>query len=136
MNVAGNEGDYAEQYHTGAEPRSDSGSDPGRPPQVALCVPEDGPEHPAPVEGERWQEIEKAEENVDVRQVGEDRVNRKRRARTRWYKKIRKKIPARTKLETGPARAMKNSTPGLCGSSVISETPPKMKRVMPLMGRP
>ena len=39
-------------------------------------------------------------------------------------------------LEKGPAAAMRNSVFASGGSSVISATPPKIKRVMPFIGIP
>jgi len=39
-------------------------------------------------------------------------------------------------LEAGPAMAMVNSARGSAGSSIISETPPKMNRVMLLISSP
>ena len=39
-------------------------------------------------------------------------------------------MPASTMLETGPTTATKNSSPGVIGSEVRFETPPKMKSVM------
>src|SRR3546814_20105465 len=49
---------------------------------------------------------------------------------------ISQKAAARMKLASGPAIAIQNSTLAHLGSSVISATPPKMKRVMTFIGRP
>jgi hypothetical protein len=44
--------------------------------------------------------------------------------------------PAIRKLINGPAAAMRTSKPASCGSSVISDTPPKKKRVILAIGKP
>jgi hypothetical protein len=40
------------------------------------------------------------------------------------------------KLISGPAAAIRTSRPASCGSSVISETPPKKKSVILAIGKP
>ena len=46
------------------------------------------------------------------------------------------KTPAMAKLVKGPASAMRTSRLGSFGSSLISETPPKKKRVILAIGSP
>jgi len=47
-----------------------------------------------------------------------------------------KNTAATPMLASGPAMAMLNSSPGVAGSSSIWATPPKMNRVILLMGMP
>ena len=46
------------------------------------------------------------------------------------------RTPAIAKLVKGPANAMRTSRPASLGSSLISETPPKKKRVILAIGSP
>ena len=46
------------------------------------------------------------------------------------------RTPAMAKLVNGPASAMRTSRPASFGSSLISETPPKKKRVILAIGSP
>ncbi|MDP2932443.1 MAG: hypothetical protein Q8O05_08125, partial [Chloroflexota bacterium] len=49
---------------------------------------------------------------------------------------IAQKIPPRSRLHIGPASAIRNSSRGDLGSWVISETPPKINRVIDRTGMP